>query len=137
MTIREILESFRHIAVVGASEKRERPSHNVTKYLIHAGYTIYPVNPNLGSVLGITCYPSLPDIPPEKRKNIEIVDIFRKPEHVDRVVDEAIEIGAKVIWMQLGITNEEASRKAREAGLEVIQNHCIAVEHNHLFGSGK
>ena len=137
MTIREILESFRHIAVVGASEKRERPSHNVTKYLIHAGYTIYPVNPNLGSVFGITCYPSLPDIPPEKRKNIEIVDIFRKPEHVDRVVDEAIEIGAKVIWMQLGITNEEASRKAREAGLEVIQNHCIAVEHNHLFGSGK
>lgn len=137
MTIREILESFRHIAVVGVSEKRERPSHNVTKYLIHAGYTIYPVNPNLGSVFGITCYPSLPDIPAEKRKNIEIVDIFRKPEHVDRIVDEAIEIGAKVIWMQLGITNEEASRKAREAGLEVIQNHCIAVEHNHLFGSGK
>lgn len=137
MTVREILESYKHIAVVGVSEKREKPSHGVTKYLIHAGYTIYPVNPNLDKVFGITCYPSLPDIPAEKRKNIEIVDIFRKPEHVDRIVDEAIEIGAKVIWMQLGITNEEASRKAQEAGLEVIQNRCIAVEHNHLFGSGK
>ena len=134
MTIKEILESYKHVAVVGVSEKREKPSHNVTKYLIHAGYTIYPVNPNLERAFGITCYPSLLDIPDEQRKNIEIVDIFRKPEHVGRIVDDAIEVGAKVIWMQLGITQEEAARKASNAGLEVIQNHCIAVEHNHLFG---
>lgn len=134
MTIREILESFKHIAVIGVSEKRERASHTVTKYLIHAGYTIYPVNPNLDSIFGITCYPSLLDIPCDARKKIEIVDIFRKPEEVGPIVDQAIEIGAKVVWMQLGVTNEGASRKAQEAGLEVIQNHCIAVEHNRLLG---
>ncbi|NEX14092.1 MAG: CoA-binding protein [Prosthecochloris sp.] len=133
MTVKEILESYKHVAVVGLSEKRDRPSHNVTKYLIHAGYTIYPVNPNLDKVFGITCYPSLLDIPDEKRKNIEIVDIFRKAEHVDRIVDEAIEIGAKVIWMQLGIINDKAAGKAREAGLEVVENQCMAVEHHHLF----
>ncbi|MCG8342493.1 MAG: CoA-binding protein [Chlorobiales bacterium] len=134
MTTKEILDSFKHVAVVGVSEKRERPSHSVTKYLIHAGYTIYPVNPNLDSIFGITCYPSLPDIPSDAKSKIEIVDIFRKPEDVGPIVDQAIEIGAKVIWMQLGVTNEEASRKAQEAGLEVIQNLCIAVEHNRLFG---
>lgn len=134
MTIREILESFKHIAVIGVSEKRERPSHNVTKYLIHSGYTIYPVNPNLDSIFGITCYPSLLDIPPDTREKIEIVDIFRKPEEVVAIVDQAIEIEAKVVWMQLGVTNEDASRKARQAGLDVIQNRCIAVEHNRLFG---
>jgi len=133
MTVKEILESYKHIAVVGLSEKRDRPSHNVTKYLIHAGYTIYPVNPNLDKVFGITCYPSLLDIPDEQRKNIEIVDIFRKPEHVEGIVDEAIEIGAKVIWMQLGITNDKAASKARKAGLEVVENQCMATEHHHLF----
>lgn len=134
MTIREILESFKHIAVIGVSEKRERPSHKVTKYLIHSGYTIHPVNPNLDSVFGITCYPSLLDIPPDTRGKVEIVDIFRKPEEIGAIVDQAIEIKAKVIWMQLGITNEDASRKARQAGLDVIQNRCIAVEHDRLFG---
>ena len=137
MTIKEILESFKHVAVIGVSEKRERPSHSVTKYLIHAGYTIYPVNPNLDKVFGIKCYPSLLDIPADLRRNIEIVDIFRKPADAGSIVDQAIEIGARVVWMQLGITHEEAARKAREAGLEVVQNHCIAVEHNHLLGSGK
>lgn len=133
MTIREILESFKHIAVIGVSEKRERPSHNVTKYLIHAGYTIYPVNPNLDSIFGITCYPSLPDIPSEARTKIEIVNIFRKPEEVEPIVDQAIVTEAKVVWMQLGVTNEEAARKARQAGLDVVQNRCIAIEHSRLF----
>lgn len=137
MTIQEILESYKHIAVVGISEKSERPSHSVAKYLIHAGYTIYPVNPNLDKVFGLKCRPSLLDMPADLRRSIEIVDIFRKPKEVGPVVDQAIEIGAKVIWMQLGITNEDAARKAREAGLEVVQNHCIAVEHQHLFNSGK
>jgi predicted CoA-binding protein len=134
MTIREILEVYKHVAVVGVSEKRGKPSHSVTKYLVHAGYTIYPVNPNLHSVFGIPCHPSLLEIPAEKRSLIEIVDIFRKPEDVESIVDQAIEIGAKVIWMQLGITNDAASDKAKEAGLEVIQNRCIAVEHNLLTG---
>ena len=134
MTIREILESFKHVAVVGVSAKREKPSHGVTKYLIHVGYTIYPVNPSLDNVFGIKCYPSLLDIPADLRQKIEIVDIFRKPDKVGPIVDQAIEIGAKVVCMQLGISNEDVSRKAREAGLEVIQNHCIAIEHNHLFG---
>lgn len=134
MTIHEILESFRHVAVVGVSEKRERPSHNVTKYLIHAGYTIYPVNPNLGSVFGITCYPSLPDIPDDARRKIEIVNIFRKSEEVGPIVDQAIEIGVKAVWMQLGVTNEKAARKVQEAGLAVIQNRCMAIEHKRLFG---
>ncbi|UZJ39605.1 CoA-binding protein [Prosthecochloris sp. SCSIO W1102] len=134
MTIREILEVYKHVAVIGVSEKRGKPSRNVTKYLIHAGYTIYPVNPNLNSVFGITCYPSLLEIPSEKRNLIEIVDIFRKSEDVEPIVDQAIEIGAKVIWMQLGITNDAASRKAEQAGLEVIQNRCIAVEHSLLAG---
>ncbi|UZJ40413.1 CoA-binding protein [Prosthecochloris sp. SCSIO W1101] len=134
MTIREILEVYTHVAVIGVSEKREKPSRSVAKYLIHAGYTIYPVNPNLNSVFGITCYPSLLEIPAEKRNLIEIVDIFRKSEDVEPIVDQAIEIGAKVIWMQLGITNDAASRKAEQAGLEVIQNRCIAVEHSLLAG---
>ncbi len=134
MTISEILESFTHIAVIGVSEKRERASNTVTKYLIHAGYTIYPVNPNLQSVFGITCHPSLLDIPPDARRNIEIVNIFRRPEEVGPIVGQAIEIGAKVVWMQLGVTNEDAAHKARQAGLEVIQNRCIAVEHSRLFG---
>lgn len=133
MTIREILESFKHIAVIGVSEKRERPSHNVTKYLIHAGYTIYPVNPNLDSIFGITCHPSLPDIPSEARTKIEIVNIFRKPEEVEPIVDQAIATEAKVVWMQLGVTNEEAARKAGQAGLDVVQNRCIAIEHSRLF----
>ncbi len=135
MTIREILETCRHVAIIGVSEKPERPSHSVTKYLIHHGYTIYPVNPNLKSVFGIECYPSLLDIPADKKKNIEIVDIFRKPEHVGRIIDEAIEIGAKVIWMQLGITHEAACRKARNAGLAVVENRCIETEHHRLLGS--
>ena len=137
MTIQEILESYKHIAVVGISEKSERPSHSVAKYLIHAGYTIYPVNPYLDSIFGITCYPSLLDIPAEERSNIEIVDIFRKPAEAGPIVEQSIEIGAEVIWMQLGVTNPDAARKAREAGLEVIEDRCIAIEHSHIFGSNR
>jgi len=132
MDISSILTKYKHIAVVGISDKPERASNAVARYLIHAGYTIYPVNPSLSEVLGLECWPSLSAIPPEKRELIEIVDIFRKPQDVAPVVDEAVAIGAKVVWMQLGITLEAAAEKARIAGLDVVQNRCISVEHMHL-----
>ncbi|NTW54255.1 MAG: CoA-binding protein [Chlorobaculum sp.] len=132
MDITSILKNYRHVAIVGLSDKRDRPSHAVARYLIHAGFTIYPVNPSISSVLGLECWPSLSAIPAEKRELIEIVDIFRKPQEVPPVVDEAIAIGAKVVWMQLGITSEAAAEKARNAGLDVVQNRCILVEHMHL-----
>jgi hypothetical protein len=132
MDIATILTKYKHVAIVGLSDKPARASHAVARYLIHAGYTIYPVNPSLSTVLGLECWPSLSAIPPEKRELIEIVDIFRKPQDVPPVVDEAIAIGAKVVWMQLGITNEAGAEKARNAGLDVVQNRCISVEHMHL-----
>jgi len=132
MDISSILTKYKHIAVVGISDKPERASNAVARYLIHAGYTIYPVNPSLSEVLGLECWPSLSAIPPEKRELIEIVDIFRKPQDVAPVVEEAVAIGAKVVWMQLGITHEAAAEKARIAGLDVVQNRCISVEHMHL-----
>lgn len=132
MDIRSILTRYRHIAVVGISDRPDRPSNGVARYLMRAGYTIYPVNPVLAEVLGMECWPSLAAIPEEKRKLIEIVDIFRKPSEVPPVVDEAIAIGARVVWMQLGISNEPAADKARQAGLDVVQDRCIAVEHSNL-----
>lgn len=135
MDIQSILTSFRHIAVVGISDRPDRPSYSVARYLMQAGYTIYPVNPMIGEVLGLKCWPSLSAIPEEKRKKVEIVNIFRKPADVPPVVDEAIAIGAKVIWMQLGITNDVAAKHAQQAGLSVVQNRCIAVEHQQLLES--
>jgi hypothetical protein len=132
MDIRTILTSYRHIAVVGISDRRDRPSHSVTRYLLQAGYDIYPVNPVIREVLGLECWPSLSTIPEDMRKKIEIVVIFRKPADVPPVVDEAIAMGARVVWMQLGISNEPAAEKARKAGLEVVQDRCIAVEHQRL-----
>ncbi|NTU93434.1 MAG: CoA-binding protein [Chlorobiaceae bacterium] len=132
MDIRSILTTCRHIAVVGISDRPVRPSNGVARYLIQAGYLLVPVNPMLGEVLGLKCWPSLASIPVELRRLIEIVVIFRKPAEVPPVVDEAIAIGAKVVWMQLGITNEAAALKARNAGLEVVQDLCIAVEHERL-----
>ncbi|ANT64514.1 MULTISPECIES: CoA-binding protein [Prosthecochloris] len=134
MTVKEILETYRNIAVVGISDKPERHSNSVTRYMMQAGYRITPVNPMLDEVLGLRCHPSLLEVPEEERSTIELVNIFRRPADVAPVVDQAIEIGAKAIWMQLGITNEEAAAKARAAGLEVVQNLCIAVEHQQLLG---
>jgi uncharacterized protein len=132
MDIRSILTTYRHVAVVGISDKPDRPSNGVARYLLQAGYELYPVNPLLDVVLGMKCRPSLSAIPEEQRKLIGIVVIFRKPEDVPPVVDEAIAIGARVVWMQLGISCEDAAEKARKAGLEVVQNRCIAVEHQRL-----
>lgn len=133
MTIPEILRTYKTIAVVGQSDKPNRPSYVVSRYMMAHGYRIVPINPNLECALNQQCYPSLLDLPSELRREIKIVNIFRKPADVLPVVDEAIEIGAKVIWMQLGITNEVARKKAEDAGLVVVQNHCIAVDHQLHF----
>jgi len=111
--------------VVCLSSNPARPSYGVTEYMQSAGYHIVPVNPNEREVLGEPSYASLDDVP----QKIEIVDIFRRPEDVPPVVDAAIRTGAKVIWMQLGIANEAAARKAQTAGLTVVMDACILVEH--------
>lgn len=133
MEFTDILKTYKTIAVVGVSDKPNRPSHTVAKYMIEAGYSIIPVNPFLQEVFGLRCYPSLSDLPNEIKASVEIVNIFRKPGDVPEIVDQAIEIGAKSIWMQLGITNEEAAEKAKQAGLSVVQNHCIAVDHQNYL----
>ncbi len=133
MARKEILASFRHIAVVGISPRAERPSNSVSRYMVQHGYIIYPVNPAHDEIIGLRCYPSLSSMPPEISKKIEIVNIFRKSSDIMPIVDEAIGIRAKVIWMQLGISNAAAAEKARKAGLLVVENCCIAVDHQHLF----
>lgn len=126
--IKEILAQTQTIAVVGLSPKENRPSNDVARYLQKAGYTIIPVNPGQSEILGEKCYQSLLEIPEE----IDIVDIFRRPEDVGPVVDQAIKIGAKVVWMQEGIVNEEAAAIARAAGLTVIMDRCLKVDHANL-----
>ena len=120
-----MLKSARTIAVVGLSSKRYRPSYGVAAYMQSAGYRIIPVNPNETEVLGEKCYARLEDIP----EKIDIVDIFRRSELVPEVVESAIRIGAKTVWMQEGVVHEEAARRAREAGLEVVMDLCILKEH--------
>jgi uncharacterized protein len=121
----DILTKYKTIAVVGLSSNPTRPSYGVTEYMQSSGYQIIPVNPNETDVLGEPSYANLEDIP----QKIEIVDVFRRPEDVPPVVDAAIKVGAKVIWMQQGIANEPAAEKARSAGLTVIMDACILVEH--------
>ncbi len=133
MTIPEILTAFRTIAVVGLSAKPEKPSYSVSRYMLEAGYTIIPINPMHNEVLGLKCYPSLLDLPDKVKATVDIVNVFRKPADVPPVVDESIAIGAKVIWLQLGITHEEAAEKARQHGIVVVQNRCISVEHQRCF----
>jgi predicted CoA-binding protein len=123
--IAEILKSYNTIAVVGLSSNPARPSHGVARYLKDAGYRIIPVNPNERKVLDEKCYARVEDVPDK----IDIVDIFRRAEDVPPVVDGAIRAGAKVIWMQLGIDNAEAGEKARAAGIMVVMDACILVEH--------
>jgi hypothetical protein len=116
---------MRRIAVVGLSSDRSKPSHGVARYLQSVGYDITPVNPSEQEVLGETAYPSLRDLPDPP----EVVDVFRRPEYVDGVVEDAIAAGAKAIWIQSGIINYEAARKAREAGLITVMDRCLMVEH--------
>ena len=127
--IRKILEQ-KNIAVVGMSKNEGKPAHFVPKYLIEHGYNVIPVNPTITEVLGRKSYPSIADIPDE----VDVVDVFRRSEDVPPVVNDAInKKGIKVIWMQSGIYNEEAERKAKENGIDVVFNRCMMVEHNRLF----
>jgi predicted CoA-binding protein len=123
--ILEILEQFKTIAVVGLSSNPLRASFEVTQYMQSVGYKIIPVNPNETEVLGEKSYARLEDVP----EKIEIVDVFRRAEDVPPVVESAIRVGAKVVWMQLGIENAEAAERARAAGLIVVEDACVLVEH--------
>ncbi len=125
--IDEILASARTVAVVGLSEKPDRESHIVARYLQANGYRIIPVKPGVAEVLGERCYPDLASIPPEI--TIDVVDIFRRPEFIPAVVDAAIVRGARAVWMQLGLVHNEAAGKARAAGLGVVMDRCMKVEH--------
>ena len=128
LIIRKVLGQYHTIAVVGLSDKADRPSHRVASYLKDRGYRIIPVNPRLESVLGEKAYPDLLSIPGP----VDVVDIFRRSEEVGPVVDEAIKKRAKAVWMQEGIVNEAAAQKASEAGLEVIMDRCMLKEHQRL-----
>lgn len=125
-----ILRRYRHVAMVGLSANPLRPSHFVAIYLANRGYDIIPVNPRENEILGRRCYPSLRAID----RPVEVVDIFRAPEFVPPVVEEAIKVGAKVIWMQFGVIHEEAARLAIDSGLEVVMDRCMKVEHARFDG---
>jgi uncharacterized protein len=129
VTIKEILETYRTIAVVGLSSRPYRASHGVSRYMQQQGYRIIPVNPRETEVLGEKAYPSLDDVP----EPFEIVDIFRRSEYVPDIVEAAIRRHAKVIWMQQGVIHEGAAERARAAGLEVVMDLCILQEHMALF----
>ena len=130
--IAEILRVCRTIAVVGLSAKRYRPSYGVAEYMQRAGYRIIPVNPHETEILGEKCYPDVESVP----EPIDIVDIFRRSEYVPEIVEAAIRKGAKVVWMQEGVIHEEAARRAREAGLEVVMDRCILKDHRRLRQAG-
>lgn len=125
-TIRDVLENSRTIALVGASHKPERPSYGVMRFLINHGYVVYPVNPGLAGqqLQGRTVYADLAAIPDP----IDMVDIFRASDAVGPVVEDSIRIGAKSVWMQLGVINDDAARKAHESGLKVVVDRCPAIE---------
>jgi predicted CoA-binding protein len=129
-----LLQRAKTIAMVGLSDDPMRPSHFAAIYMQSEGYDIIPVNPRLAgqTILGQTVYASLLDIP--KDRKVDIVDVFRKPDDVPAVLDEAIAIGAPVFWMQLGIVNEEAAARARAAGMDVVMNRCVKIEHARFFG---
>lgn len=127
--LRDLLANARTIALVGASPKAYRDANKIMHYLIDGGYTVYPVNPNYQEIDGLKCFPDVQSIPAA----IEIVDIFRNPAEVVPVIDDAIAAHAKAIWMQLGVINEEAKRRAEAAGLLVVMDLCILVEHRRLF----
>lgn len=128
--LRRILENSRIIAMVGISPKEDRPSNGVARFLMARGYTVIPVNPGQTEILGQRCYPSLRDIPVK----VDMVDVFLKAEDVPPVVAEAVSIGAKVLWLQLGIINQQAAEMARAAGLDVVMDRCPKIEIPRLLG---
>lgn len=128
--LRRILMRHRSLAVVGLSAHWHRPSHFAAKYMLDHGYTVVPVNPAYPEVLGQKCYPSLRELP----FKVDIVDCFRRAEDIPAIVEDAIAIGAKVLWLQIGVIHDEAARRAEAAGLEVVMDRCVKIEHARLFG---
>jgi predicted CoA-binding protein len=128
--IERLVRESRTVAVVGLSGRSERPSFGIARYLVRAGLTVYPVNPALSTWEGLTAYKSLADIPGP----VDIVDVFRRPEHVPGVAQEAVAIGAGALWLQLGVISPEAASLAAEAGLDVVMDRCLAVEHREVVG---
>jgi predicted CoA-binding protein len=131
--LRQILNATKTIAVVGLSDKPDRPSHTIPVYLQEQGYRIIPVNPKIAEALGEKAYASLRDIP----EPVDVVEIFRKAEDVPPIVEDAIAIGAKVVWMQLGIINQEAAARAEAAGLIVVMDTCMGATHQLLRSKGE
>ena len=130
LTLRRILDESKTVAMVGLSGNWYRPSYFAAKYLLDKGYDVIPVNPNYDEVLGQRCYPDLASIP----RQVDIVDLFQRTEEVPKFVQPAIDMGAKVLWLQLGIVNDEAAAAATEAGLEVVMDRCMKIEYARLFG---
>jgi len=128
--LRRIMTDYKRVAMVGLSADWSRPSNFAAKYLLDHGFEVIPVNPKSTEILGQKCYADLRDIPTP----VDIVDLFQRIERVPPFVDQAIEIGARVVWLQLGIVHEEAAQKARDAGLEVVQDRCMKIEYARLFG---
>jgi uncharacterized protein len=129
----QILKTSHTVAVVGLSSKPNRPGYTIPAYLQEQGYRIIPVNPALTEVLGEKAYASLQDIP----ESVDIVQVFRRSEDLPPVVEDAIAIGAKVVWMQAGIVNDQAAARAREAGLQVVMDTCMGATHRALRGRGE
>ena len=128
--LRRVLQDNRVIAVVGLSPNWNRPSYFAAKYMLEHGYTVIPVNPGAIEILGQKCYPDLAAIPVK----VDLVDVFRKPEDAGPIADEAIRIGAKCLWLQLGVIHREAADKAVAAGLDVVMDRCVKIEYARLFG---
>ena len=128
--LRRILTDYKRVAMVGLSADWSRPSNFAAKYLLDHGFEVIPVNPKYDEILGQKCYADLEDIPTQ----VDIVDLFQRVDRIPPFVDQAIKIGARVVWMQLGIINEEAAQKARDAGLEVVMDRCMKIEYARLFG---
>ena len=128
-SIARILGESRNIAVVGLSPKPERPSHGVARYLLGVGYRIIPVNPGQRQLLGLTCYSSLIEVP----EPIDVVDCFRRSEDMPALAKQAVAVGAKVLWMQLGVISEEAAAIAAAGGLQVVMDRCTKIEHARLI----
>jgi predicted CoA-binding protein len=132
--IYELLSRIQTIAVVGLSESPMRPSHGVSAYMQASGYKIIPVNPQITEALGEKAYPSLLEIPAELARTIDLVNVFRRPEYVDEIVDQAIQLKMKALWLQEDVINQPAARKARKAGMFVVMDRCILKEHRSRFG---
>lgn len=129
-TIERLVRESRTVAVVGLSDNPARPSFGVARYLVRAGLTVFPVNPRLDSWQGLTAYKSLADVP----EPIDVVDVFRRPEHAPGLAAEAVEVGAGALWLQLGVISEPAATAAFAGGLDVVMDRCLAVEHREVVG---